>query len=323
MTSVGFNLTSANSVSMRDASQMALERARQATAVREADAVAQRSAEASGAYWTIATTVSASSLSLASVRDANGLAAAVTDTAAIGLEQATEIVGRIQQKLVQAKAAGSNKPAINAEIDAMKVALTEVIGESSFNGENWLQVEAGQRPKIASLLASVTSGAGGELSINMIDVDTAQATLVSKETADDGLLTRAYAGTSMSGVPYDYYLMDANASVPNRSSAREIRIDASTGSDQLDGMISALNRVLIDMVGASAEVGAARSQIAGDEGFIEGLAQVSDLSADSRVRSDLGEEDVKRMAQEAQAQLQGSALNITNASMAGWLKLYL
>jgi flagellin len=127
----------------------------------------------------------------------------------------------------------------------------------------------------------------------------------------------------MSGVPYDYYLMDANSSVPNRSSAREIRIGADTSSDQLDGMISALNRVLIDMVGASAEVGAARSQISGDEGFIEGLAKASDLGAESGVRSDLGEEDAKRMAREAQTQLQGATLNISNASMAGWLKIYL
>lgn len=323
MTSVGSTLTSANSVSMLDASHMALERSRRAAAGREAEVAAPSYTDASSSYWSIATTVSASSLSLSSVQDANGLAAAVTDTAAIGLEQATEIVGRIQQKLVQAKAAGSNKLAINAEIDQMKVALSEVIDESAFNGENWLQAGAGERPKIVSLLASVTSGARGELSINMIDVDTAQATLVSKETADDGLLTRAYAGTSMSGVPYDYYLLDANSSVPNRSSAREIRIDAETSSDQLDGMISALNRVLIDMVGASAEVGAARSQISGDDGFIEGLAQASDLGDESRVRYDLGEEETKRMALEAQAQLQGSTLNITNASMAGWLKIYL
>jgi flagellin len=308
---------------MLDASHMALERSRRAAAGREAEVAAPSYTDASSSYWSIATTVSASSLSLSSVQDANGLAAAVTDTAAIGLEQATEIVGRIQQKLVQAKAAGSNKLAINAEIDQMKVALSEVIDESAFNGENWLQAGAGERPKIVSLLASVTSGARGELSINMIDVDTAQATLVSKETADDGLLTRAYAGTSMSGVPYDYYLLDANSSVPNRSSAREIRIDAETSSDQLDGMISALNRVLIDMVGASAEVGAARSQISGDDGFIEGLAQASDLGDESRVRYDLGEEETKRMALEAQAQLQGSTLNITNASMAGWLKIYL
>lgn len=322
MTSVGFSPSSSNVLAMLDVSRAALDAASEA-AVRKAVAPTQPSAEANSAYWSIATTVSASSLSLGSVQDANGLAAAVTDTAAIGLEQATEIVGRIQQKLVQAKAPGANKPALNAEIDAMKVALTEVIDESAFNGENWLQVGAGERPKITSLLASVTSGARGELSINMIDVDTAQAVLVSKDTADDGLLTRAYAGTSMSGVPYDYYLMDANSSVPNRSSAREIRIDAETSSDQLDGMISALNRVLIDMVGASAEVGAARSQISGDDGFIEGLAQASDLGADSRLRSDFSEEETKRVARETQTQLQGAALNITNASMAGWLKIYL
>jgi flagellin len=319
MTSVGFNLSSASALAMLDASRSALDRTRQPSESREVEAPAQDNS----AYWSIATTASASSLSMGSVQDANGLAAAVADTAAVGLDQATEIVGRIQQKLVQAKAVGSNKPAINAEIDAMKGKLADVIDESAFNGENWLKVEAGQRPKVASLLASVTSGEKGDLSINMIDVDTAQATLVSKENADDGMLTRAYSGTSMSGVPYDYYLMDAQSSVSNSATSREIRLTASTSSDELDGMIAALNRVLIDMVGASAEVGAARNQISGDSDFIEELAAPSDLSADSRVRADLSEDDAKRAAQEAQTQLEGSALNIANASMAGWLKIYL
>ncbi len=319
MTSVGFNLSSASALAMLDASRSALERTRQPAETSEAQAPAADNS----AYWSIPTTASASGLSMGSVQDANGRAAALSDTAAVGLEQATEIVARIQQKLVQAKAVGSNKPAINAEIDAMKGKLAEVVDESSFQGENWLKVEAGQRPKVASLLASVTSGETGGLSINMIDVDTAQATLVSKENADDGMLTRAYAGTSMSGVPYDYYLMDAQSSVSNGARSREIRITASTSNDDLDGMISALNRVLIDMVGASAEVGTARSQISGDSDFIEGLAAPSDLSADSRVRADLSEDDARRVAQETQTQLQGSALNIANASMAGWLKIYL
>ena len=319
MTSVGFNLSSASALAMLDASRSALDRTRQPSENREVEATAPDNS----AYWSIPTTVSASSLSLGSVQDANGRAAAVTDTAAVGLEQATEIVARIQQKLVQAKAVGSNKPAINSEIDAMKVELSTVVDESSFNGENWLKVEAGQRPKVTSLLASVTSGERGGLSINMIDVDTAQATLVSKENAEDGILTRAYSGSSMSGGPYDYYLMDAQSAVSNSASSREIRINTSTTNDELDGMISTLNRVLIDMVGASAEVGTARNQVSSDLDFIEGLAGPSDLGADSRVRDDLGEEDAKRVAQEAQTQLKETTLNITNASMAGWLKMYL
>lgn len=317
MTSVGSNLTSALSVSMLEPSRAAAERVRQST-----DATATQSADHS-AYWTIPTTFSASSLSLGSVQEANGLAAAVTDTAVAGLEAATEIVSRIQQKLIQAKALGSNRPAIDAEIGEMKAKLADIVADSGFNGENWLTVEAGQRPKVASLIASVTSDERGELSINMIDVDTAQATLVSKENADDGILTRSYAGSSLSGVPYDYYLMDVNAAVSTSARSREIRINSATSSDELDGMISALNRVLIDMVGASAEVGAARNQISGEGDFIEALARPSEVTNGSGVRADFSEADARRAAQETQAALQGSALNIANASMAGWLKIYL
>ncbi|MDH4440419.1 MAG: flagellar hook associated protein, partial [Rhizobium sp.] len=174
MTSVGFSPSSSSMSSMLDVSRSALARTQQAG---ESGPVASPGTGSNAAYWSIPTTLSASSLSMGSVQDANGLAAAVTDTAAVGLEQATEIVARIQQKLVQAKAVGSNRPAINAEIDQMKGTLAAVVDASSFNGENWLKVEAGQQPKVASLLASVTSGAEGGLAINMIDIDTAQATL--------------------------------------------------------------------------------------------------------------------------------------------------
>lgn len=317
MTSVGSNLTSALSVSMLEASRAATERVRQTT-----DATAIQAADHS-AYWTIPTTFNASSLSLGSVQEANGLAAAVTDTAVAGLEAATEIVSRIQQKLIQAKALGSNRPAIDAEIGGMKEKLADIVADSGFNGENWLTVEAGQRPKVASLIASVTSDERGELSINMIDVDTAQATLVSKENAGDGILTRSYAGSSLSGVPYDYYLMDVSAAVSTSARSREIRINSATSSDELDGMISALNRVLIDMVGASAEVGAARNQISGEGDFIEALARPRELTNGSGVRADFSEADARRAAEKTQAALQGAALNIANASMAGWLKIYL
>ena len=62
------------------------------------------------------------------------------------------------------------------------------------------------------------------------------------------------AGTSLGGVPYNYYLMDAQSREPAEAGSREIRLDSGTTSDEIDGMISTLNRVLIDMVSASAEV---------------------------------------------------------------------
>lgn len=275
------------------------------------------------AYWSIATTINAGSLSLGNVQDANGRAAALVDMAAVGLEQATDIVALMQQKLVQAKAVGANKPAINADIEGMKAQLATLVGDSSFQGENWLEVDAGAQPRVSSLLASVRKGADGAVSINMVDFDTAQTTLISKENAADGILTRAYAGTTMGGVPYNYALMDAGSSTRNAPEVRQILVNSQTSNYELDGMISTLNRVMINMVGASAEVGAARSQMDIGLDSMAGLLEVNDTGLANRVDRDMSAGDALSAAEKVQQQLQSSALNISNASMAGWLKIYL
>lgn len=315
MSSVWLNPSLANAASMASAS--ALERVAKPSAKAP---VAETPADASS-YWSISTTMRPGSLSAGSVQEANEIAAAVTDTAALGLEQATDIVARIQQKLVLAKAVGADREAINADIQEMKTDLGAVVSESSFNGDNWLAVEAGGRPKVASLLASVTTGEDGGLSINMVDFDTAKSTLISRQEAKDGMLTRAYAGTTLGGVPYNYYLMEAGAREPNEAGAREIRIGSSTSGDEIDGMISSLNRVLIDMVGASAEVSATRNQVTSGDVLVQGLRGATELGVSRLVNTELNEQSVRLTAEKVQDQLQSSSLNMANVSMTSWLKL--
>ena len=105
MSSVWLNPSLANAASMASAS--ALERVAKPSAKAP---VAETPADASN-YWSISTTMRPGSLSAGSVQEANEIAAAVTDTAALGLEQATDIVARIQQKLVLAKAVGADREA--------------------------------------------------------------------------------------------------------------------------------------------------------------------------------------------------------------------
>lgn len=273
------------------------------------------------AYWSISTTMRPGSLSMGNVREANDIAAAVTDTAAIGLEQATELVARIQQKLVLAKAVGADRDGINRDLSQMKADLGALVDESAFNGDNWLKVEAYGQPKVTSLLASVSTGEDGSLAIDMVDFDTAKSTLVSREDARDGMLTRAYAGTTLGGVPYNYFLIDAGARLPNEAGAREIRLDSRTTGDEIDGMISSLNRVLIDMVGASAEVNATRASVTGSGLGVDAVRGASELGVSRFIDSELNEQSVRLMADKVQEQLQSASLNIGNVSMTPWLKL--
>ena len=85
MTSVSFNSTAASALSLLTGSSRALE----ATQTRVASGKRVEEASDNAAYWSIATTMSADSMSLSSAEDATGLSAAITDTAAIGMEAAT------------------------------------------------------------------------------------------------------------------------------------------------------------------------------------------------------------------------------------------
>lgn len=319
MTSVSFNSTSASALAMPAGSTSALERTqRQAANGREVEQAADNAA-----YWSIATTMKASSVSMSSVEDANGLAAALTDTAGVGVREATSLVAQIQSKLVLATAVGSNKQAINSEISQLKDQLNTVVESSAFNGQNWLKVEAGSQPKVSSMVASVTGGGEGDLSINMIDFDTAKSTLVSAENAADGTLTRSYSGMTRSGALYDYHLLDANSVVPNAATSKEIRIDSQTSFAELEGMVSTLNRVMADMVSAGAEIGTTRNRVSANMDFMQDLQDVTQTGIGRLVDADLNEQSVLLAAQLAAQQLQTTSLNIANNSMGNSLKLFL
>nr|WP_299495862.1 flagellin [uncultured Rhizobium sp.] len=319
MTSVSLNSASASALAMLGGSTSALERTqRQAASGREVEQAADNAA-----YWSIATTMKASSLSMSSVEDANGLAAALTDTAAVGIREATSLVAQIQSKLVLATAVGSNKQAINSEISQLKDQLNTVVESSAFNGQNWLKVEAGSQPKVSSMVASVTGGGEGDLSINMIDFDTAKSTLVSAENAADGTLTRSYSGMTRSGALYDYHLLDANSVVPNAATSKEIRIDSQTSFAELEGMVSTLNRVMADMVSAGAEIGTTRNRVSANMDFMQDLQDVTQTGIGRLVDADLNEQSVLLAAQLAAQQLQATSLNIANNSMGNSLKLFL
>lgn len=318
MTSVSFNSTSASALSLLTGSSRALE----ATQTRVASGKRVDEASDNAAYWSIATTMSADNMSLSSAEDATGLAAAVTDTAALGMEMATSIVAEIQSRLVLAQAVGTNRSAVNAEITQLKEQLGTLAQSSAFNGQNWLNLDVGQQPKIQSMVASVTSNGNGDVSVNVIDFDTAKSTLISGQNAQDGLLTQSYSGTTKSGVVYDYHLLDANSAVPVAATSKEISISGTTTSDEFAGMISAMNSMMTSMIDASANLGATRSRIASNTEFLQDLQDITEIGIGRLVDADMEEDSARLSAQKVQQQLQTIGLNIANSSMGASLKLF-
>jgi flagellin len=274
------------------------------------------------AYWSIATTMKSSNLSLSSAEDAQAFSAAIADTAAVGMAAATDIMSQIQSKLILAKSPGVDRDAVNSEISQLKEQLTTVIDSSSFNGQNWLKTAAGERPKVESMVGSVTSDGNGDVSVNVLDFDKASSTLVAKGDATDGLLTRAYSGISQSGAAYDYYLLDAGSVVPNAAGAREIGVSKDTTSDEIDGMISAVNSMMASMIDGGSEIGATSSRISSNVDFLKSLQDITEIGIGRMVDTDMEEQAARLSAQGVQQQLQTIGLNITNASMAKTMMLF-
>ncbi|MBP2548857.1 flagellin [Neorhizobium galegae] len=316
MYSSSLNATAASALSLLGGTSRAVND----TTIRVASGRDVNKASDNAAYWSIATTMKSSSLSLSSAEDAQAFSAAIADTAALGMTAATDIMSDIQSKLILAKSPGVDRKAVNAEISQLKQQLTTVIDSSSFNGQNWLKTGAGERPKVESMVGSVASDGNGNVSVNVIDFDRGGSTLVAKGDAADGLLTRAYSGTSASGA--SYYLLDAGSTVPNGAGAREIGVSDATSNDEIDGMMSAVNSMMARMIDGGAAIGATSSRISSNTNFLQNLQDITQIGIGRMVDADMEEEAVKLSSQGVQQQLQTIGLNITNATMAKTMMLF-
>lgn len=271
------------------------------------------------AYWSIATTVKASSLSLASAQDATGRASAIVDMALVSMQASAGILGEIRAALVSAKSDKADKQLLAEELEELKAKLVEIADGATFDGENWLSLPAGQSPRVETVVASVTRGRGGDLSVNVLDFDTAVSALISRQFADDGILTRSYTAIAAEGDVTDYFLLDTGASVP--SSARQIALTPSTSANEIDGMIAVIDL----MAGRVAEAGLAlqttSERIVHDVDFGE-MRDTMEEPVGDLLETDLDAGAAARVAERSREQLLRQALNIGNGGADRSLKLF-
>lgn len=312
------NTSAASALALLDGTTRALSE----TTVRAASGRAVETAADNAAYWSIATTMTSSNLSLSSAEDAQAHSAAIADSAALGMQAAGQIVSQIQSKLILAKTPGTDRDVLNSEMSQLKAQLGEVIGASSFSGQNWLKTGASERPRMESMVGSLSTGPQGEVSINVINFDRGKANLVAEGDAADGLLTRAYSGITRSGAAYDYYLLDQGSATPAGGGARQIALSQTSTDDEIDGMIQAVNGMLKGMTAAGAEIGATATRIDTTAGFLETLQDTTEAGIGSLTDADLGEDAARRAALSVQQQLQMVGLNMANASMGNSLTLF-
>jgi flagellin len=281
------------------------------------------SAADNAAYWSIATTMKSDKAAMGTVQDALGLAAAKTDTAYTGLNSAIDVMNTIKTKLVAAREPGVDKTKVNAELTELKNQLLSISESASFSGQNWLYNADSSANSTVEMVGSFNRSDTGAVSVGVLKFDTADSTLVDTNDVTKGLLTADFSVTQPNGTTTttaSYFLLDVGAGTG--TSGSEIKLDASTSNDDLDGMISAVDGMLSKMTDTAATLGAANSRIDMQNEFVTDLMDTIDKGVGRLVDADMNEESTKLKALQTQQQLGIQALSIANSNSDNILQLF-
>ena len=276
------------------------------------------------AYWSIATTMRSDNKALSTVQDALGLGAAKTDVAYTGLQSAVNVISEIKAKLVAAREPGVDKLKINKELGELKNQLTSIAESASFSGENWLYNTTGAAPTVVEMVGSFNRSSDGSVAVETLQFDTGTSTLIVPDDPDQGILTRTYTVTVTDdaglSTDYDYFLLNADPTAP--PDPNEIVLETATTSQEIDGMISAVEEMLKTLTNSAATLGSINTRIDMQEDFVATLMDVIDKGIGRLVDADMNEESTRLKALQTQQQLGIQALSIANSNSQNVLQLF-
>lgn len=282
------------------------------------------SAADNAAYWSIATTMKSDNKTLSTVQDSLGLGAAKTDVAYTGLNSAIDVATEIKAKLVAAKDPSLDKSKINAELTELKNQLTSITESASFSGENWLHNDSATAAGVKSIVASFTRQADGKVSVQSLDYNTAQSTLIDTNDAGLGLLTKDIDADALdpsgTGTARNYFLIDAGSTTS--ATGTEIALSTATTDAQLDDMIRVVDNIHASLTDSAANLGAINKRISMQDDFVSNLMDSIDKGVGRLVDADMNEESTRLKALQTQQQLGIQALSIANSDSQNILQLF-
>ena len=275
------------------------------------------------AYWSIATTMRSDNKALSTVQDALGLGAAKTDTAYTGLESAIDVVTEIKAKLVAAREPGVDKNKINEELRELKNQLQSIAESASFSGENWLYNDTTFPPTTVEMVGSFNRASDGTVAVETLDFDSRSSTLIDTKNATNGILTRGVSTTQTSGTTTTtatYFLLNVGSTTPATGS--EVNLTINTTDLQVEGMISAVDDMLMTLTDSAATLGSINMRIDMQDDFVATLMDVIDKGIGRLVDADMNEESTQLKALQTQQQLGIQALSIANSNAENILQLF-
>ncbi len=269
------------------------------------------------AYWSIATTMRSDNSALSTVQDALGLGAAKTDIAYTGLNSAIDVVTEIKSKLVAAREPGVDKTKIDKEIAELKNQLRSIAQSASFSGENWLYNEASAALGTKEIVASFNRSASGNVSVTTLAYDTANSVLIDNGNLQRGLLTKSITVNTTTATTASYTLLGTAT-----GTTATIALTTASTSDQIDGMLLAVEKMLAQLTDSASMLGAITKRIDMQEGFVATLMDVIDKGVGRLVDADMNEESTRLKALQTQQQLGIQALSIANTNAENILQLF-
>lgn len=277
------------------------------------------------AYWSIATTMRSDNKALSTVQDALGLGAAKTDTAYTGLNSAIDVVSEIKAKLVAAREPGVDKGKVNSELTELKNQLFSISQSASFSGQNWLYNDDSTANTTVEMVGSFNRKSDNTVSVGLLQFDTATSTLVDKYDSTKGLLTAdtsVAVATSTGNTTNTYYLLNVGTGASVSPAGTEIKLDATTTSQDIDGMISAVDEMLMNMTNSASVIGSTNMRIELQNNFVGDLMSTIDKGVGRLVDADMNEESTKLKALQTQEQLGIQSLSIANSNADNILQLF-
>ncbi|MBB3287626.1 MULTISPECIES: flagellin [Rhizobium] len=268
-------------------------------------------------YWSMATTMRSDRSSLSTITDALGLGSSKVDTASTAMDTVVSLLTQIQSKLVSAKEEGTNKDAINSDIQQLKNQLQSVTQSASFSGENWLY-NTDQHPNTQqSVISNFTRGVGGQISLTTIGYDSSQTLMIDTADASRGLLTKNVDASTFdtsggSTTARNYYLLAADAGTAP-AGGTEIAISSSTTNDELTDMINVTNSLLKSATSADSTLGLMKSNIDDQSDYISKLSDAVKSSVGDLVDTNMEEASVRQNALQTAQQMGIQALSIANS----------
>ena len=275
------------------------------------------SASDNAAYWSIANTMRSDQKALTTVQDALGLAASKVDTAYAGLDTTIDILSTIKTKLTTAQETGVDKDKINKELTELKNQLLSVASSASFSGENWLMNTSTFAPTTKSMVGSFVRNADNTVTVQAISFDSALSTLVDKDTASRGVLTKNYTVNTV-----NYYLLNVAAANGPANADKEIKLASTTTNTVVADMQSAVETMLKNVTDAASTLGATKVRIETQGNFVKTLSDTITKGIGRLVDADMNEESTKLKALQTQQQLGIQALSIANSSAQNIMLLF-